>query len=575
MTTLAGLPGQSGNVDGTGFVARFQNPTGIAVDSSGTVYVTDGGAIRKISPTGVVSLLAGAQQASGSTDATGSAARFTGPQDLAIDNSGNVIVAESYGGRIRKVTPAGVVTTLTPTCASFVDFPEGVAVDANNNIYVAHQGGGSHRICRFNPTSGAASEFGAGSLNWPRGMTVDASGNIYVADSFNEVIRRITPSNVVSTVAGNVVQRGYVDAAGAAARFRRPSGVVRDASGNLFVADEENNSIRRIATNNAVTTFAGLGPDYGNVDGTGSAARFSAPVASVADAQGNVYTVDSFSYTIRKVTPAGVVTTLAGSAGQCGFADGTGGSARFRFDVGCGSIPDPGQTGRTPLGMAIDSSGNLYVADVGNDRIRRITPLGVVSTFALVTSPLGLAVDAGNNVFVSMYDTVLRTSQIRRITQAGVSTVFASGLSGVMAIDSTGALYVAAPSARVIYRVSPTGVTSVFAGTVGQQGTADGVGAAARFAAPVTIAINRLGTLFVGELSGGTASGVYSGPIVRTVRQVSSAGVVTTVVGSPGGIGNIVDALPASLGFITSIAVTADKQIAITSDDGVFVATFP
>jgi sugar lactone lactonase YvrE len=574
VTTLAGLPGKTGNVDGSGFAARFQNPTGVAVDSSGTVYVTDGGAIRKITAAGVVSTLAGAQQALGSVDGTGSAARFSGPQDLAIDLSGNVIVADSYGGSIRKVTPAGVVTTFNPSCANSVGFPEGVTVDANGNIYFAGDG----RICRFNPSTGASAEFGAGSLNWPRGMAVDASGNIYVADSFNEVIRRITPANVVSTVAGAVVQRGYVDATAGAARFRRPSSVVRDAGGNLYVADEENNSIRRIATSGAVTTFAGLGPDYGNVDGTGSAARFSAPVASVADAQGNVYTVDSFSYTIRKVTPAGLVSTLAGAAGQCGFFDDVGTGARFSFsESGCSLTPDPAQTERRALGMAIDGSGNLYVVDKGNSRIRKISPLGVVSTFAQVASPTGLAVDAVGNVFVSMYDSVSRSEQIRRITPSGVTTVLASGsgLQGVMAMDSAGALYVAAPSARVIYKVSAGGVTTVFAGTVGQGGTADGVGSAARFSAPVTIAINRLGTLFVGELSGGTANGVYGGAIARTIRQVSSAGVVTTVVGSPGGIGNIIDALPASLGYITSIAVIADKQIAITSDDGVFVATFP
>ena len=578
VTTIAGLPGQTGNVDGTGCAARFQNPTGVAVDTSGTVFVTDGGAIRKITTAGVVTTLAGAQQASGSLDGTGSAARFMGPQDLAIDGSGNIIVADSYGDSVRKVTPAGVVTTLNPTCTTPVSFPEGVAVDSSNNIYVAHQGGGSHRICRFNPTTGASLELGAGSLNWPRGMSIDASGNIYVADSFNEVIRRITPANVVSTVAGAVVQRGYVDATGGTARFRRPSGVARDAGGNLYVADEENNSIRRIATTNAVTTFAGLGPDFGNVDGTGSAARFSAPVASVADAQGNVYTVDSFSYTIRKVTPAGVVSTLAGSPGQCGYSDGNGSNAQFQFNSGgCGLTPDPAQTQSSPLGMAIDGAGNLYVADQGNNSIRRITPLGVVSTFASVESPIGVAVDAAANVYVSMYDSASRSEQIRRITQAGVTTEWArgAGLWNVMAIDGSGALFVAAPFAHAIYRVSAQGVISVFAGTVGQIGTADGVGSAARFAAPVTIAINRLGTLFVGELSGPLFNGGYSGPVARTVRQVSSAGVVTTVVGSPGGIGNIVDALPASLGYITSIAVIADKQIAITSDNGVFVATFP
>lgn len=573
--TLAGRPGVSGTADGVGLAARFQNPTGIAVDGSGLVYVTDGSTIRRVTtvtvgsvPAGTVTTLAGS--AFGNVDGTGSAARFSNPVDLAVDSTGNVYVADQFNNAIRRVTPQGVVTTAATSCGSSqLDVPEGIAIDALNNLYISHSGGGSGRVCRLAP-NGTGTVFGAGSLDNPRGLTVDPSGNIYVADSFNEVIRRITPSNVVSIVAGGVVQRGYVDAATAtSARFRRPSDVARDSNGNLYVADEENNSIRKITPAGVVSTFAGLGPDYGAVDGTGGAARFAGPIASVADSQGNIYTADSFTYVIRKVTPLGVVSTLAGSAGQCGLAEGLGSVARFRFTLGCGLTPDPGSSSRDPIGMAIDSAGNLFVADPGNNRVRRITPQGLVSTFATVSFPRGLAIDAGGNLYVST------GNQILRFTPAGVNIVFANGVSGALAVDSSGSVYVAGGLSRVISKILPSGVVSVFAGSPGVQGTTDGTGGAARFAAPVTLAIDGLGNLYVGELSGGTASGTYAGPVVRTIRKITPAGVVSTVVGSPGAIGNILDALPASLGFISSVSVVSNSQIAITSDDGVFLATFP
>src|SRR6266496_4278817 len=315
--------------------ARFNSPHGVATDSSGNVYVADtiNHTIRKITPAGVVTTLAGLAGITGSDDGTGSAARFYDPIGVATDSSGNVYVADTVNNTIRQITPVGVVTTLA-----------GLA-----GIYGSADGTGS--AARFNN---------------PFGVATDSSGNVYVADSGNNTIRKITPAGAVTTLAGLAGITGNADGTGSAARFSNPEGVATDSSGNVYVGDTYNNTIRKISPAGVVTTLAGLAGSGGSDDGTGSAARFYLPVGMATDSSGNVYVADTFNYTIRKISPAGVVTTLAGLAGFPGSDDGTGSAARFSF----------------PEGVATDSSGNVYVADTSNHTIRKITPAGVVTTLA-------------------------------------------------------------------------------------------------------------------------------------------------------------------------------------------------
>lgn len=570
--TLAGSPGKDGVVDGVGLAARFTSPHSIAVDGNGVVYVGDGSAIRRVSPQGAVTTLAGSALQPGYANGSGSTARLGDPQDLSVDTAGNVYVADSgyfssggsSSGSIRKITPAGVVSTVTTDCgANPLDGPTGVAVDSQNNVYIANTN--QNEICKLTG-SGAGSVLVSSGLQEPRGIAVDGGGNVYVADSFNEVVRKITPAGSMTTLAGGLTTRGNLDAVGSSARFRRPNGVAVDISGNVYVADEENHTIRKITAGGTVTTLAGLGPDFGYADGTGSTAKFYGPSGSVADGQGNLYIVDSYNYVIRKVTPAGVVTTLAGSPGQRGNLDGTGSGALFDFDgTAADTVAD-----RNPTGIAIDASGNLYVTERGNDKVRRITPQGLVTTVAsAVGFPTGVAVDSsGSTLYVSV------SSGIKRITVSnGVGTLFVNSTSGALALDSAGTtLYVVNTTSAIVQKVSPSGVVSTFAGTAGQRGTADGTGAAARFSAPISIAIDATGTVYVGEVGG---FNVYATPDARTVRMITPAGVVTTVVGKPGSSGNILGALPASLGRVSSVSVVGSQQIAITADDGVFLATFP
>jgi hypothetical protein len=353
-TNFAGLPGTAGHEDGTGSAARFYYPHGVALDSEGNVFVADAWkhTIRKITPAGVVTTLAGSAGQTGSADGLGSAARFNRPEGVAVDSAGNVYVADFLNHTIRKITPAGVVTTLAGSAQ------EGGSADGTGG---AARFGGRMRIeSELRPELGGAS-----------GVAVDGAGNVYAADVCNHTIRKITPAGAVTTLAGTPGQTGSVDGAGAAARFYEPGGVAADSGGNVFVADTANHTIRKITPDGAVTTLAGSAGQRGSADGTGGAARFGHPRNVAADSAGNVYVADSWNSTIRKITPAGAVTTLAGSAGQRAYADGIGSAARFS----------------SPCGVAVDSAGNLYVADRSNNRITKGTPI-VLPTRAIRRMPV-------------------------------------------------------------------------------------------------------------------------------------------------------------------------------------------
>lgn len=583
--TLAGSPGKSGTADGLGLAARFYAPQGIAADAIGNVFVTDGSStIRKITRDGLVSTLAGSPGALGNADGVGAGARFSGPADLALDTHGNVYVADSLNNAIRKVTPQGVVTTLAiSSCGSnSLSNPSGIAVDSADNLYISNLGG--YEVCKVNP-DGTSTFFADGqgssdgSFQEPRGLAVDKDGNVYLADAFNEIIRKITPQGDVSTLAGRLVTRGSADGFGTDARFRRPNGVAVDSHYNVYVADEENHTIRKISSDGEVSTLAGLASNFGYADGTGGNARFQAPGGSAVDSQGNMYVADALNYVIRKITPAGVVTTLAGTPGVRGNSDGVGSNAQFRFiSIHSDSIGDT-----DPVGLCIDRNGNLYVADTGNNSVRKVTPAGEVTTIATVPDPRGIAADPNGNVFVSNY------SAIRRVTPQGVVTLFAGDVQqwgsadgqGTaarftdprgLAADAGGNIYVADTGNATIRRITSNGSVTTLAGTAGQSGTADATGSAARFSVVLGLAVDSQQNIYVADLGGAGGTGH---PIAKTVRKVTPAGVVSTVVGKPGSAGNILGALPASLGQIGSVAVVSDKQLVITANDGVFLATFP
>jgi sugar lactone lactonase YvrE len=441
------------------------------------------------------------------TDGTGTNARFFNPTAAAVDAAGNIYVADGGDHTVRKISAGGTVTTLA--------------------------GSSGH------PGSSDGSGSGAQFL-YPYAVAVDGSGNVYVADSGNHNIRRVTPGGTVSTVAGTAGSPGSMDGTGTAALFNTPQGIAVDAMGNVYVSDTNNSTVRRITPAGVVTTLAGAAGQSGGSDGTGSSARFSYPYGLASDAAGNVYVADLGNSTIRKLTPGGVVSTLAGSAGQSGSADGAGGSARFNH----------------PSAVALDTAGNVYVADTSNQTVREISPAGTVTTLAGAAGiggnadgsgpaasffyPGGIASTGAGTLYIA--DTGNHTLRVMDSPGAVATLAGSAGEKGSadgtgtqalfaypygISSDGSGHLYVADSGNNTVRKVSTAGVVTTFAGTAGvPPGSANGVGSAAAFSNPAGTAADGNGNVYVADAGN------------STIRKISSGGAVTTFAGVPGVAGS-------------------------------------
>lgn len=305
----------------------FNLPSSVALDAAGDIYVADYGnnLIREISTAGVVTTFAGSGNA-GYTDETGLLASFNEPAGLTIDASGNLFVADAGNNLIRKITTAAVVTTIAGSDTT--GYVDGTGVAA----------------AFFNPLA----------------VAVDGSDNVYVADAGNDVIRVVSSGGKVSTFAGAVNTSSNTSAS----PFNNPSGIALGSGGNLFVANYLDNNILEVNSAGAVSTYAGT-DSIGSNNGPALSATFYYPNSVAVDAGGNVYVSDGVNNLIRKITPGGMVSTFAGS-GAAGAIDSVGVYASFNG----------------PAGLAVDASGNVYVADSNNNEIRKITPAGVVTTIA-------------------------------------------------------------------------------------------------------------------------------------------------------------------------------------------------
>lgn len=294
--------------------------------------------------------------------------------------------------------------------------------------------------------------FNDGALNQARfadpfGIAVDSKGNVYVADAGeNNRIRKITPEGIVTTLAG--AEEGFQDGQGASARFNTPSALAVDAHDNLYVADTGNNAIRRVTPDGTVTTLAG-GGDAGYMDARARDARFNAPVGVAVDSEGQVYVADTYNDRIRKVTKEGEVTTVAGGGDLPGNSDGPAMSAGFD----------------TPCGVTIAPTGELYIADTGNNRIRKLTKEGQVVTIATAAS--------------------LADNQSLLFAPVG------------LALTHDGILYATANDRGRVAQIWPDGLVSPTAGA--GSGFSDGEGNAARFNSPTGIAIDKRGALYVAD----------------------------------------------------------------------------
>ena len=283
VSLIAGQTGTAGSTDGNGASARFNMPAGITVNSTGIIFVADtaNATIRRIGSDGAVTTFAGTASVRGSADGTGTAAMFSMPNGIAVDTAGNLYVADSMNDTIRKITATGVVTTFAGTA--------GVSGSTNGN--------------------GATARF-----NLPTGLAIDSTGNVYVSDTTNNIIRKITATGDVTTLAGLDGVSGSQDGNGGAAFFNHPTGLTIDGAGNLYVADTGNSVIRKITSTGTVTTVAGLAGIAGLLDGGGNGAFFNQPQAIGIDVAGNLYVADTGNAALRKINSAGNVTTLTFSA---------------------------------------------------------------------------------------------------------------------------------------------------------------------------------------------------------------------------------------------------------------------
>ncbi len=574
VSTLAGS-GVSGFSDGAALTAQFSGPTSVAVDGAGTVYVADGSnaRIRKVTPDGTVSTLAGTGQR-GSADGAGTVATFNVPVGVAVDGAGTVYVADRYNNRIRKVSPEGTVSTLAGSgepdfadgagaVAGFSD-PFDVAVDGAGNVYVADAL--NNRIRKITPDGIVSTLAGSGTLGYadgagstaqfsnPYGVAVGVGNTILVAEPSR--IRKVAPDGTVSTLAGSGTA-GFGDGTSAAARFKSAKDVTVDGAGIVYVADSGNHRVRRIALDGTVSSFAGTG-EPGSSDGTGTIARIDGPTGLGFGDSGVIFVIEKNKHRILKVATNGTATVFAGSSEQ-GFLDGAGSAAKFS----------------TPSGLAIDGSGNVYVADSGNHRIRKVTPDGTVSTLAgagaagyldgqgtgaVFSYPVGIAVDATGRIYVADND----NHRIRVIAADGTVTTLAGSGQGyvdavgagaqfnypnAVAVDAAGVVYIADNSNHRIRKVLPDGTVSTVAGS--GQGFADGPAASAKFDYPNGVAVDASGRIYVSDNSN------------HRIRMIARDGTVTTLAGSDAGLADGMSA-SAKLRYPGGVALDAAGHIYIS-----------
>jgi hypothetical protein len=590
VTTFAGKAGVRGQANGPGTQARFANPQSLAVDGGGNVYVADTAnhTIRKITPDGVVSTLAGSPGVSGSSNGVNSGVLFNLPGGVAVDSAGVLYVADTRNSTIRKVTPVGtnwVGTTIagvanantnldgTNISARFY-WPSGIAVDTNLNLYVSDTGNNSIR--KITPSG----------TNWitttlltvpaPGGIAIDAASNILVAATSDNTIRKITWSGtnwVQSTLAGTSGLAGSTDGA-AHCSFNDPFGIAVLADGHILVADSLNNTIRRLTPGGTVSTLAGLSGGPGSADGEGSQARFDAPLGLAVDAAGTVYLADSENSTIRSITSAGLVTTLAGAATNlAGSVDGSGAQASFNG----------------PAAMVVDNSRNLYVADRLNNQVRKIIQTGtnwMVTTLAgragsvfygSITNIVGgttnvsvvLASKAAytnysgliTNVTAGVTNVVVVITNVPTLTNGAQIVHLATNtftlpaappkLDGVgtnalffhpsgLALDSQQNLVVADGGTNGLRLVTADGAVSTMTGSIG----AYVVGTNTLPFQSTAVAIDETGNLFVSDKGN------------NTIRQITASG-ATTIVGSPGLFGTA-DGSNAVARFASPVAIALD-----------------
>ena len=574
--------------------AQLNTPRGLALDGSGNLYVADSGnhRIRKVAPDGTITTVAGSTIAGYYGDGGAAIAGLLRlPSGVAVDGSGNLYIADTGNHVIREVTPDGTISTLTgiggagfagdtgPPSGGVIANPEDVAVDGSGNLYIADTGNLCVRKIAsdvISTVAGRGTDTSDGvqattaALNGPFALAVDSAGNFYVAEWGSSRIRKVDTKGVITTVAGTGTAGFGGDGGPAAkAQLSTPAGLALDSAGNLYIADFGNNRIRQVSSSGNIATVAGNGNFWYSGDGgAATSAQLNGPTGIAVDAGGNVYFADTLNHRVRKMSPDGTITTVAGT--------GTGG---FGGDGGAAGAAQLNQ----PFGLALAAAGNLYIADMQNHRVRQVRPAGSITTAAgsatpgfggdggapssaQLNYPTGVAVDTAGNLYIAEHG----NQRVRVVSNGVITTLAGNGLgtyagdggaaaqaslngpTGV-AVDGSGNVFIADTGNNVIRMVSPDRYIITVAGTgvLGYSGEG-GPAASAQLVAPTAVVRDASGNLYI------TAdSRILIAPVGGSIATIAGNG-------KPGYTG---DGGPA-----TDALVNAPRGLAVDAFGNVYVA---
>jgi sugar lactone lactonase YvrE len=573
----------------------------VAVDAAGNLFIADvaNNRVRKVDPTGIITTVAGTGPAdcgpyAGCTGTFGgdggpaTDAQLSGPWGVAVDAAGNLFIADTGNQRLREVDIAGTIATVGgnglvgrsgdggPATSAELNGPAGVALDPAGNLFIADAN--QNCIRKVDPTGTITTVAGNGivhcdavngcnafsgddgpatnaQLNWPNGVAVDRAGNLLIADAGHNRIRKVDTAGTITTVAGtgsvscgSSYCGGFSGDGGPAtsARLSNPAGVAADAAGNLFIADTSNQRLREVDTAGIIATVAGNGTtSFGGDTGPGTSAQLKGPSGVALDLAGNLFIPDAGNNRIRMVDSAGTITTVAGG-GSDGLGDGgpaTNAQLNLAYSLSA-------EYHLAYAGVAVDAAGNLLIADVGNQRIRKVDTAGTITTVAgngtygfggdegpatsaQLNLPSGVAVDLAGNLFIA--DSW--NQRIRKVDTTGTITTVAGGgndglgdggpatsaqlsLPSGLAVDAAGNLFIADLGNNRIRKVDAAGTINTVAGT-GDGGFAGDGGPAtnAQLKSPSDVVVDAAGTLFIVDS--------YN----QRLRKVDPAGTITTVAG--------------------------------------------
>ena len=549
ISTVAGTgeAGFSGD-KGAATSAQLNSPYGLAVSSSGVLYIADtsNNRVRRVDGSGAIDTVAGSGDVLGDGGPAASASLYQ-PYDVAVDSSGNLYIADLGNGRVRKVNAQGVISTL----ASGIGHARGLAVDANGNVYVAN-GWGYNQVLKIDSSGNVSVVAGTGAsglsgdggpataalFSAPPGVAVDAAGNLYVADHGNHRVRKVSTLGTITTLAGS----GRPDLSGdggpaAGATLKGPTALAMDSSGSLYIADSGNSRVRRISPQGIITTVAGGGTTLGD-GGPATSAMLADRVLGLAlDRLGNLYIVDTDNHRIRKVDQQGVIRSIAGLGSPCQAGNSDGGPATV-------AALD------TPKSIALDAAGNAYVADSGfcSSRIRKIDSQGIISTVAgggsggdggpataaALNWPYAVVIDAAGNLLISDSGFVLSGTRVRKVNPQGIITTVAGGganlgdggqatsaaLNGPtgLSLDAQGNLYIADTKNNRIRKVNASGVISTVAGNGSTSYTADGdIATATGLNTPTGVTVDADGNLYIADTGNDRIRVVWARPATYSV----------------------------------------------------------